>query len=56
MSKGIKVVTEKPIVCPYCGSGNTNRHGFNVTKQGKFPRRKCQECGRTFYEDKEVSE
>lgn len=38
---------------PDCGSKHTIRHGFNVTKKGKFARRKCQECGTTFYENKE---
>ena len=39
--------------CPKCGFEHTVRHGFNVTKKGKFPRRKCLRCGSTFYEKKE---
>lgn len=39
--------------CPQCKSNHTVRHGFNVTKKrGKLLRRKCQECGTTFYENK----
>lgn len=41
--------------CPDCGGNHTVRHGYNVTKKGRWARRKCQGCGRTFYEDKEVS-
>jgi transposase-like protein len=37
--------------CWACGSEHTVRHGFNVTKSGKYPRRKCQNCGTTFYEE-----
>ena len=44
----------KRINCPECDSDYTIRHGFNVTKIGKFARRKCQHCGRTFYENKEA--
>lgn len=40
--------------CPKCGHNKTVRVGFNVTKRGKFPRRKCMGCGSTFYESKEV--
>jgi len=46
---------KKPISikeCPDCKSGYTVRYGFNTTKTGVWRRRKCQECGRTFYENK----
>ncbi len=36
--------------CPKCGYEKTVRVGFNVNKKGKFPRRKCLNCGITFYE------
>lgn len=39
--------------CPQCGFGHTVRYGFNVTKKGRFPRRKCMRCGTTFYESSE---
>lgn len=52
----VKITTKKPIKCPKCGSGHTVRHGFNVTKAGKYPRRKCWDCGTTFYEDYESRE
>ncbi len=39
-------------ICPECGYDHTVRHGYNVTKQGKFARRKCLKCGSTFYENK----
>ncbi len=47
------VVKEKKKVyfCPKCKSPHTIRHGFNVTKKGRWARRKCQECGTTFYEN-----
>ncbi len=44
---------KKEIICPRCKKSHTVRHGFNVTKSGKWARRKCQECGATFYENKE---
>jgi len=46
------VLSEEQIKCKNCGSFHTVRHGFNTTKSGKFARRKCQECGTTFYEDR----
>lgn len=43
--------------CPECRSKETVRHGFNTTKHGKFRRRKCNDCGHTFYEEtKEVGD
>ncbi len=42
-------------LCPKCSSGHTVGHGFNVTKAGKFARQKCQECGTTFYKNKDVA-
>ncbi len=51
-----KEETKKGFQCPngLCKSYHTVRHGYNVTKKrGKLPRRKCQECGTTFYENKE---
>lgn len=48
--------TGSQFVCPSCGGSHTIRHGFNVTKRGKFARRKCQQCGTTFYENKGVRE
>jgi transposase-like protein len=44
---------KEKISCPSCKSLHTVRHGWNVTKKGKYARRKCQECGTTFYENKE---
>lgn len=38
--------------CPKCGDFHTVRYGYNVTKSGRFARRKCLNCGSTFYEDK----
>jgi len=49
----VELKTEKIIKCPNCGSTHTTGHGYNVTKKGKFARRKCQECGTTFYPDKQ---
>jgi transposase-like protein len=49
-----KVRTGEAVECPHCKSEHTVRHGYNRTKKGKFPRRKCQECGTTFYESKEA--
>lgn len=40
--------------CPSCGQSHTVRHGYNMTKKGRFARRKCQECGTTFYENREA--
>jgi len=51
----MEVKVKKEIRCRACGSNHTVRHGYNTTKSGKWARRKCQECGSTFYEDKEVS-
>ncbi len=48
-----KPMISEPIKCPKCRSGHTVKHGYNVTLKGKFPRRKCQHCGTTFYEKKE---
>lgn len=44
------ITREEARRCPECGSVHTVRHGYNVTKKGRFPRRKCQQCGTTFYE------
>lgn len=49
----VGVKTNKKVKCPNCGSTHTTGHGYNVTKKGKFARRKCQECGTTFYPDKQ---
>jgi len=51
----MKVKIKETTQCPNlnCRSEHTVRHGFNTTKKGKFARRKCQECGTTFYENKE---
>ncbi len=59
VAKKVNMVTKTKkkkvdIRCPVCG-GHTVRHGFNTTKSGKWARRKCQECGTTFYEDKKSS-
>lgn len=35
---------------PECRSTETVRVGYNITKKGRFPRRKCKKCGTTFYE------
>jgi len=53
----VRMKNEELIKCPneLCKSSHTVRHGYNTTKKGKFARRKCQECGTTFYENKEVS-
>lgn len=45
-----KKTNDNSFKCPKCGGNYTIRHGFNVTKKGSFPRRKCQQCGVTFYE------
>ena len=38
--------------CPVCGSTHTVSHGDIVTvKRGVLKRRKCQDCGHTFYEE-----
>lgn len=34
----------KPLSCPNCGSENTQRRGFHITKTGKYPRIQCQSC------------
>lgn len=39
----------KDLKCPECGSAKTVKQGTVTTRKGKKPRRKCQECGRTFY-------
>lgn len=37
--------------CPDCGSSETVRHGYNLTKKwGNRARRKCKRCATTFYE------
>ncbi len=46
----VKVKTKEKISCPFCKGSHTVRHGFNTTKSGKWARRKCQDCGTTFYE------
>jgi transposase-like protein len=39
-------------ICDKCGSSHTVRHGTNTTiSKGKRHRRKCQDCGHTFYEE-----
>lgn len=48
MDVGVKKIQIK---CPSCDGEHTVRHGYNVTKTGKFARRKCQQCGTTFYEN-----
>jgi transposase-like protein len=41
--------------CPDCGSTDTVRDGFNLTKKwGNKARRKCKRCATTFYEKTEV--
>jgi len=35
--------------CPECQSTHNIGHGSNITRQGEHARRKCKECGRTFY-------
>jgi transposase-like protein len=40
--------------CPECGSDKIIKAGFNVTRQGKKQKLKCQNCGRIFYLDKET--
>ncbi len=48
-----KFVASEPIKCPKCKSEHIVKHGYHVTLKGKFPRRKCQNCGTTFYKNKE---
>jgi transposase-like protein len=44
----------KIMKCPNCQSSHTIKHGTTTTiKDGKQPRYKCQECGKTFYQPKE---
>ena len=52
VKKSVKAKVE--MQCPQCGDFHTVRHGYNVTKKGKFARRKCQNCGTTFYENLEA--
>ena len=33
------------IVCPKCGSENSQRRGFAYTNVGKYQRYKCMDCG-----------
>lgn len=41
-------------VCPRCGSTDTNKHSFVLTKKyGKRRRRKCKRCASVFYEKME---
>ena len=39
--------------CPECKSTQTVKIGMNTTRKGKLQRMKCQDCGKTFYPDKE---
>ena len=47
-------VRKREYSCTNCKSCHTVRHGYNVTKTGRYARRKCQECGTTFYEKDSV--
>jgi len=40
---------ETETTCPECGAKNPHRMGIVSTRQGKKPRFKCKECGKTFY-------
>ena len=42
--------------CPNskCNSSHIVKAGFKVTVKGRKQRFQCQDCGRTFYENKEV--
>ncbi len=51
VTKVKKTRKQKVFICPTCNSEHTVRHGFNTNIGGKRQRRKCQECGHTFYED-----
>jgi len=42
------------MVCEKCGSNKTVKIGFRVTSKGKKQRIQCQDCGKTFYEPKEM--
>jgi len=42
--------------CPECGSDHTNKCGYRITRKGKKPRLQCQECGKTFYDVRELDE
>jgi len=47
VDKGVEILD-----CPRCQSAKTVRHGFIRNVNGKWQRRKCQDCGHTFYENK----
>jgi transposase-like protein/IS1 family transposase len=34
--------------CPHCGSGDTRKHSFSKTKQGRRRRYRCESCDRSF--------
>ena len=38
-------ITQVDGVCPKCGSGNLERRGFNMRRNGKVQRFQCKSCG-----------
>lgn len=52
---GKMIIPRNEYQCTRCGSGHTVAHGDNVSvKQGMRKRRKCQDCGHTFYADVKI--
>ena len=51
----VRMKEKAKYTCPRCGSSHTVKHGYNRTVDRELKqRRKCQECGHTFYQDKEA--
>lgn len=42
------------MICPECNSEKISKSGFKVTRTGRKQRYQCQNCGKTFYEQKEA--
>ena len=47
---------EKPKHCPYCEGKRITKAGLRPTVKGKKQRYKCQECGKTFYQEETKNE